>query len=247
MSKLPKAPLIEIIFELSWIANTSKEYEKFQFLLGDIYTKLKPEYPLRINLFQIPVAGVEIPPEIFNNKPLYRFLKAENSYPIYQIGPGLLSVNTIDNVYVWEDFEKEILNVFARFKESYDFNSTSPFNVALKYMDFYPFDFANNAYDFLKENLHLQISHSMQSNDSNPNLFAFATGRTNEIGQFNFVINKGNVNSKGEGFLVETNLSTEMKLNSNVDISPWLNKAHKFLSDSFKEMTKGNMYDSFLN
>jgi hypothetical protein len=79
----------------------------------------------------------------------------------------------------------------------------------------------------------------MQSNDSNPNLFAFATGRTNEIGQFNFVINKGTVNSKGEGFLVETHLSTKMKLDSNIDISPWLNNAHGFLSDFFKEMTKG--------
>jgi uncharacterized protein (TIGR04255 family) len=247
MSKLPKAPLIEVIFELSWIANTPKEHEKFQFLLGDIYAKLKHEYPLRINLVLFPVAGVEIPLEIFNNKPLYRFRKTENSYPIYQIGPGLLSVNTIDNVYIWENFAKEILNIFARFKESYDFNSAPPFNVALKYMDFYPFDFANNAYDFLKENLHLHISHSMQSNDANPNLFAFATGRTNEIGQFNFVINKGIVNPKGEGFLVETNLSTQMKLDSNIDILPWLNNAHEFLSAFFKEMTKGNMYDSFLN
>jgi len=39
MSKLPNAPLIEVIFELSWIANTSKEHEKFQFLLGNMYNK----------------------------------------------------------------------------------------------------------------------------------------------------------------------------------------------------------------
>jgi uncharacterized protein (TIGR04255 family) len=245
MSKLPKAPLIEVIFELSWIVNTPKEHEKFQFLLGDIYAKLKHEYPLRINLVQIPIAGVEIPLEVFNNKPLYRFLKAKDDYPIYQIGPGLLSVNTIDNVYVWENFEKEILNVFAQFKESYDFNPASQFNVALKYIDFYPFDFKSNAYDFLKDNLHLQITHSMQSNESNPNLLAFATGHTNKLGQFNFVINKGNVNSKGEGFLVETNLSTKMILDLNIDISEWLNNAHEFLSGFFKEMTKGNMYNSF--
>jgi uncharacterized protein (TIGR04255 family) len=243
MSKLPKAPLIEVIFELSWIANTPQEHEKFQFLLGDIYAKLKHEYPRRTNLVQIP--GVEIPLAVFNNKPLYRFLKADNSYPIYQIGPGLLSVNTIDNVYVWENFEKEILTVFAQFKESYDFNSASPFNVALKYIDFYPFDFKNNAYDFLKDNLHLQITHSMQSNESNPNLLSFATGHSNKLGQFNFVINKGTLNSKGDGFVVETNLSTKMTLDSGIDISVWLNEAHEFLSNFFKEMTKGNMYNSF--
>ena len=114
-----------------------------------------------------------------NNKPLYRFLKKENSYPIYQIGPGVLSVNTINDVYIWEEFEKEILGVYAQFKESYDFDSASLFNVALKYIDFYPFDFKNNAYDFLKDNLHLQIIQNMQSNEPNPSFLTFATGREN--------------------------------------------------------------------
>ena len=65
MSKLPKAPLIEVIFELSWIANTLTEHEKFQFLLGNIYAKLRQEYPLRINLVQIPITGLKVPIEIF--------------------------------------------------------------------------------------------------------------------------------------------------------------------------------------
>jgi uncharacterized protein (TIGR04255 family) len=248
MSKLPNAPLLEVIFELSWVANTPKEQEKFQFLLGDMYTKLKDKYPLRFNLVQIPVAGIEIPLDFFNNKPLYRFRKTENSYPIYQLGPGLLSVNTINEPYIWEDFEQEILNVFTKFKESYDFDSSFTFNIALKFLDFYVFDFNhNNAYDFLKNNLHLQIVHSMQSEKYNPSFVNFAAGHREDIGQFNFAINRGMIHQKGEGFLIETNLVDKIMLNYDYDISSWLKSAHEYLSIVFKDMTKGTMYNSFFN
>ncbi|MDR2809909.1 MAG: TIGR04255 family protein [Tannerellaceae bacterium] len=247
MSKLPKAPLIEVIAELSWITNTPEELEKFRFLLGNMYIKLKDKYPLRINLVQIPLAGMEVPLDVFKNKPVYRFRKNENSYPIYQLGPGLLSVNTINETYIWEDFEKEVLDVFAKFKESYDFNPSSTFDIALKYLDFYPFDFNHNAYSFLKDNLHLQIIHSMQSEKHNPSFVNFATGHKENTGQFNFSINRGMIQLKGEGFLVETSLKNKIILDSDVDISSWLNSAHEYLSTVFKDMTKGAMYDSFFN
>lgn len=246
MSKLPNAPLLEVIFELSWVANNSKEQEKFQFLLGDMYTQLKDKYPLRLNLVNVPVAGIEIPLDLLINKPVYRFRKDENSYPIYQLGPGLLSVNTINELYIWEDFEQEILDVFTKFKESYDFGSSSSFNIALKFLDFYVFDFNNNAYDFLKNNLHLQITHSMQSEKHNPSFVNFATGHNIEgIGQFNFSINRGVIQQRGEGFLVETNLVNNVMLDSTGNISSWLKSAHEYLSAVFKDMTKGNMYNSF--
>lgn len=248
MSKLPKAPLLEVIFDLSWRVDTPKEQEKFQFLLGDMYTKLKDKYSQRYNLIQVPIAGMEIPIDIFNNKPMYRFRENENSYPIYQLGPGLLSVNTVNESYIWENFEQEILHVFVKFKESYDFSASQEFNIALKFLDFYVFDFnSNNAYDFLKNNLHLQIMHSMQSEKHNPSFVNFATGHKEDVGQFNFSINRGMTPQKGDGFLAETNLVNKMKLNSDSDISQWLKKAHEYLSGAFKKMTKGAMYDSFLN
>jgi uncharacterized protein (TIGR04255 family) len=204
---------------------------------------------LRINLAQVPVAGIEMPYDVFNNKPIYRFRKNENSYPIYQLGPGLLSVNTINEMYIWDDFEQKILDVFAKFKESYDFNPSPVFNIALKYLDFYAFDFDNNnAYNFLKENLHLQIVHSMQLEKYNPLFVNFAAGHKENIGQFNFSVNRGAIPQKGgDGFLVETHLTDKRELRQDIDISSWLKKAHEYLSVTFKNMTKGDMYNSFLN
>ena len=47
----------------------------------------------------------------FLNKEAYRFRAAENGYPIYQLGPGFLSVHTIDEKYEWDKYEKTIQRV----------------------------------------------------------------------------------------------------------------------------------------
>jgi hypothetical protein len=245
MSKLPNAPLIEVIFELFWTVNTTNEQEKFQFLLGDMYSKLKNEYPKRVSLVQTPITGLKIPFEMFVNNPTYRFIK-NDSYPLYQIGPGILSVNTVDNSYDWEEFEKEIKKIVTVFSSSYEFEPNAFLNIALKYIDFYKFNFTNDAYAFLKENLHLNISHNIcPTKDENPIFFSFGTGYKNDIGQFNIIINKGGINEKGEGFVVETNVVKTINSSELNTLPSWLNKAHSVLSDNFKNMTKGQMYQSF--
>lgn len=245
MSKLPNAPLLEVIFELSWSVNTSKEQEKFQFLIGDMYSKLKTEYPKRVSLIQSPLVGFEIPLEVLVNKPIFRFIK-DNSYPLYQLGPGLLSVNTIDADYFWDDFENEVLKIVEVFSSSYEFEPNTDLNISLKYLDFYKFDFTNDAYSFLKDNLHLEINHRIQPIESNsPLFFSFGTGYKTKNGLFNVIINRGGIENKGDGFIVETNLGHKINSTDLNNLSAWLKQAHSFLSQSFKTMTEGKMYDSF--
>ncbi|GAB6394722.1 MAG: hypothetical protein MdMp024_1034 [Bacteroidales bacterium] len=177
---------------------------------------------------------------------MYRFRKEENSYPLYQLGPGLLSINTVDSVYIWEHFEEEIQRILSVFKDSYDFDNNTRLNVALKYIDFYPFDFNENLRLFLSDNLHLEIKDNIQI-DNNPNLLTFSTGYNTENGQFNYSINRANVNQKGDGLLVETNLSKKVLTEDFDKISSWLNIAHDFFSEIFKTKTAGKMYDSFSN
>lgn len=241
MSKLPNAPLLEVIFELTWPVNSREDQEKFQFLLGDIYSKLKSEYPNRQNLVQ--PSNIEIPLDVFINKPIYRFTKSE-PYPLYQIGPGLLSVNTIDSAYFWNEFEKEIIRITKVLSDSYDFDENSILNLGLKYIDFFQFDFNNNALEYLNEYLHLDIKHNLKPNDSNPLFFTFAVGYPCKVGLFNTIINRGGVNNK-DGFVIETNVTKQITSSDLPSLSNWLEESHDFLSDKFKTMTEGPMYDSF--
>jgi uncharacterized protein (TIGR04255 family) len=249
MNRLPNAPLIEVIFELSWKVETSDERERFQFLLGDMYTKLKDKYPVRESLVDYPVAGVGVLIDSFNNRPLYRFRVEKDSHPLYQLGPGLLSVNTTGEVYTWENFEQEILHVFKEFRKSYGSPPIPAFDIALKFMDFYEFDFENNnAYDFLKKYLHLQIEHSMQSEKHYPSYVYFSAGHQEEEGSFTFTINRGLLRYKKEGILVETCLAKKKMEHIDGDEVPlWIKGAHNYLSNVFKKMTAGEMYASFLN
>ncbi len=241
MSKLPNAPLLEVIFELNWPINTREDQEKFQFLLGDIYSKLKSEYPNRQNL--VHPTTIDIPLDILINKPMYRFTKSD-SYPLYQIGPGLLSVNTIDASYFWTDFEKEIIRITKVLSDSYDFEENSILNLGLKYIDFFEFDFNNNALDFLNEYLHLDIQHNLKPNNSNPLFFTFAVGYPCNVGLFNTIINRGGVNNK-DGFIIETNVTKQIASSELGSLSKWLEQSHDYLSDKFKIMTEGKMYESF--
>lgn len=242
MNKLPNAPLIEVIFELIWPINNNKDREKFQFMLGDIYSKLKHKYPNRQNLVSAP--NFEIPLEVFINKPMYRFTKNE-SYPLYQIGPGLLSVNTIDSFYSWSDFEQEILEVTEALNYSYDFEESTQLNYGLKYINFFQFDFnKNNAFDYLSEYLHLDIKHNLQPDNIIPMFFSLAIGYPCDLGLFNTVINRGNYNGE-EGFIIETNVTKQL-ISANLEaLSSWLEESHDFLSRKFKKMTKGALYNSF--
>ena len=41
MSKLPKAPLVEVVFELKWDIKIKSDLDDFQYLYGDLYANLK--------------------------------------------------------------------------------------------------------------------------------------------------------------------------------------------------------------
>jgi uncharacterized protein (TIGR04255 family) len=55
MSKLPNAPLIEVVIELRWQITQKNELTEIQYLYGDLYNELKDKFPHRESI--IPVAS----------------------------------------------------------------------------------------------------------------------------------------------------------------------------------------------
>lgn len=89
MSKLPKAPLVEVVFELRWEIAEKADLMQVEYLYGDIYAELKDKYPHRERILPI-----EIPVDLTVNKPVFRYRANKNSYPLIQLGPGLITLNT---------------------------------------------------------------------------------------------------------------------------------------------------------
>ena len=101
--RLANAPLVEVIAEVHWRigeeageGKSDPEWFKFSYALGET---LKPELPFRE---EVVPAGFAIPLDALGRSPLLRFRPKANTWPLVQIGQGLLSVNATPPYDGWE-------------------------------------------------------------------------------------------------------------------------------------------------
>ncbi len=243
MSRLPNAPLLEVIFELRWNALTQEATKKWQYLHGDLYSLIRDKYPVRelIN-------NVEVPKEILFHfqvgQPIHRFRPAQDTYPLVQLGPGLLTLNTVDRKYSWTEYSKNILDISNKFFEVHPIKDSLALN--LQYFDFFSFDFENsNVLDFLSKNLKIDMKQGFQV--PNRNLDSLDLGLTYNITTDSRIfigLNKG-INEGKDGLILRTmcqgkNISPKIE-----SIHDWIEKSHEMVSQLFKDMTSGEMYESF--
>lgn len=240
MSKLPNAPLIEVIFELRWQIKQKSELTKYQYLIGDLYSSVKESYPLRESL-----VPPEVPIEILINNPVHRFRKAKDKYPLVQVGPGVLTLNTTDENYFWNDFYgwadsfiNSFFSVFPREEELFKPN--------LLYLDFFKFDFYNNnVNEFVNDNFNIIFSQSFISETNNPFDLNIGFFNETEMGNLSVTLKKGKNSKQEDGIIMQTSLQCKESMSNSENLLSWLDKAHEFTSDLFKQITKGQLYESF--
>ena len=240
MSKLSNAPLVEVVFELRWPIENRSDLSGFQYLHGDLYAELKSKYPVREQ-----IAAPDIPLEALINRAVHRFRTEKYAYPLFQVGPGVLTLNTIDNNYYWEDFYDRSDELLDTFKNVNPFKEETKFSPSLLYFDFFPFDFDNNdVMDFMNKNFNLKIQQDF-----------FNKGRQNGInlgfdfqctaGDLSIQFSKGHNPDQQEGIVMQTRLHGKMINFSKTDLLKWLDDAHEICSDTFKQLTKNKIYKSF--
>jgi uncharacterized protein (TIGR04255 family) len=240
MSKLPNAPLLEVIFELRWQIRQKSDLTKYQYLLGDLYSSLKDIYPIRESL-----APPEVPTDILINNPVHRFRKERNQYPLVQLGPGVLTLNTTDNNYFWEEFyelakklNQEFFSVFPVENEAFKSN--------LLYIDFFKFDFKNqNVNEFINDSFNINIEQGFIKKTGNPFHLDLGFYYETDLGNLSVTLKKGKNEDKEDGIVMQTTLRGQESMETVENVLSWLNRSHDFSSDLFKEITKGKLYNSF--
>lgn len=240
MSKLPKAPLVEVIFEIRWNSTNKQEMDKFQLLIGAIYAALKDLYCKPDNLLPDP----NIPIQVLLGKPIYRAKKKSGEPILYQLGPGLLSINYVGSDYDWAIFYQEICRIVLIFKQLYPFNSKKEIQMGLKYLDFFDFNFEQeNIFALLKEKFHLSIDAEFIKESIGLN---FSTIQKIDDSFFNITINTGKLNDQRSGLIVESRLSnTKLSEVFFDNFEQELTNFHEKLSAFFKSLTEGELYNSF--
>ncbi len=239
MSKLPNAPLIEVVIELRWQITQKNELTEIQYLYGDLYNELKDKFPHRESI--IPV---DIPIEMTLNQPVHRFRARAGGYPLIQIGPGILTLNTIDDIYEWNSFFKDTQETIEKFLKVYTLPDKQVVP-GIMFIDFFSFNFEeNDVLDYINRNFKATLSQSFFEADKPPIDFNMGFAYNIELGQLRVNLQKGIVN-KSEGILLQTRINGKPLLAKEEKLGKWLNDAHELTSDLFKQLTAGNLYETF--
>jgi uncharacterized protein (TIGR04255 family) len=238
MSKLPNAPLVEVIIEFKWNIDSKEELADIQYLYGDLYNELKNKYPFRENILP-----VEMPIEMTINKPVHRFRAEKGGYPLLQVAPGIITLNTIDDKYYWNSFfndAKELIQTF--FNVHPVENKIAP---ALLYIDFFPFDFhENNVHEFINRKFNITFGQSFLETEKLPADFNMGFAYNIDLGDLRVNFQKGK-NNGAEGILLQTRINGKPDKPHNEIINNWLKEAHTLSSNLFKQLTEGELYESF--
>lgn len=247
MNKLPRAPLQEVIFEVKWelqLDDITKAFRdpEFQFAQGKFQNAVAAKFPVYKN--KVPE---DIPTQFLGHKTVHQFWKKENTWPVLQLGPGILTVNDTETNYEWEKtYLPLIKETLGLLNDSYH-TSLNFISYSLKYIDVvhrkdYPLDGWEG---FINQNFNFQFSNSFKV-PGELNGFRFDQSFTTpDAGSLEIKLSNGKNQKKEDIFVWQTAVS-ENKTTDQEGLLKWLENAHLHTSNTFKEICKEEFYGSFI-
>jgi uncharacterized protein (TIGR04255 family) len=125
----------------------------YKISIGRLYEKLKRNYP-----FQEQLDTANMPDEIAAYVVQFRFRKAENDWPVVQIGPGIITLNETKK-YDWKKFKEnasKLVDNLIQIRKEYENPHFT--GLLLRYIDAIEYNYEEeNIYDFLKDKMKLHI------------------------------------------------------------------------------------------
>lgn len=251
---LKNKPLVEAIFELRWDlleqAPGIRIDPHYKILVGRVYDRVITEYH-----FHEPLPTSMMPDELGGYIVQHRFRKAQDQWPLIQIGPGIITLNDTET-YVWEDFERKIAHLLETVFEVYpDAEKNLKVNrLLLRYIDAVAFNFmGDDIFKFLREKMKMEIrTHDeLFKNTGIGNLplsfnlnFAFPSNEPKGIISIRFSRGK----TKGTDALVwETMVQSSGNdaPTAKEEIVKWVKAAHDLTDDWFFKIIEGELKKRF--
>jgi uncharacterized protein (TIGR04255 family) len=245
ITKLPKAPLQEVIFELRWKLDFDPESQ----------SQVDKEFPFAFANFsalsalmlkhKVILKPSTVPDILFVNRPIYQFWAAEYQYPVFQLGPGVFTVNETEKNYEWSYFRNLILQGVEWLKESYS-NKLDFSVVELRYIDAIEVNDDNqkDLTKFIADNLKIEIKNQVIDAKLN-DLQIHQRFRIDNENHLSLLIANGIKNINQSKAII---LQTSYNKTSNIsleNLTAWIDVAHNTCSLLFKKMISTNLYEQF--
>jgi uncharacterized protein (TIGR04255 family) len=256
VSKLTNAPILEAIFEMRWdlapVPNNTqvRRDPAYPLLYGRMYDRFKKDYGIVEDL-----PSVQAHPDASPYVVRHRMRKAQDKWPLVQIGPGVITINEGKD-YSWETFREEIVRIFEAFTDFYP-ASTFPLNIVkteLRFINGIEIEENENTLQFLAEKLHTKIE--FDSNLFQPNkISSIPEGITLNAG-FNIEQPEGKAMiGVGSGEVMEKPSILQQMLVQSIGetapqdlgaLDPWLDSMHRILKNWFETMCRGELMKKFV-
>lgn len=245
ISKLPNAPLQEVIFELRWKLNPDPASQnqadtELQFAFANFSGLSAGKLKHRVIL-----KPPSIPDSVFYNRPVYQFWAAENQYPVFQLGTGVFTINETEKNYEWNYFRSLILQGVEWLKESY--SGKLDFSVAeLRYIDAIEVDDDNqkDLSKFIADNLKVEIKNHFIDAKLN-DLQLHQRFKIDNENHLSLLITNGIKNiSQSKAIILQTSYNKTANI-SLENLTPWIDAAHDTCSSLFRKMMSNNLYERF--
>jgi len=248
MSRLPNAPLQEVIFELRWelqpdsISQSAIDPD-FDFVVGQFKVLAETELGLGYSHRKFPQI---IHSSLTPYTAIYQYRKSEDSWPIVQLGPGVFTVNTTDEFYFWEEFLEFISAALIQLSSAYDRALNINF-ASLKYIDYVSVGQIEPGKweDEIRKRFKLDV---INGEFLEGPLKAFQFNQVfdlDQMSELHLSIGSARHNESREDLIMwQTSVvrQSEMSLK---EISSWAVFAHDVASRTFKNMLTDEFYNSF--
>lgn len=253
---LKHKPLVESIFELRWdrpeVESTSPSLwnnDLYQNFIFKYYDNVREKFP-----FHEALQNASLPLVAFPYVVQHRFRTGPDSWPLTQIGPGILTYNQT-NEYEWDPFKAGCLETIDNFQKSISISlKPNIASVLLRYIDAIPMlEMKEDPLSFIKEYMHTPVGLPdavfTQLAKKSPSNFTWRTEfeSGDPPGNAQIVISKG-LSENQPVVVLETLISSVSKcckLQQPGEIRNWLDSAHELMHEWFFAFIEGKLHAYF--
>lgn len=247
MGRLAKAPLQEVILEVRWEVEADPASGRlldkgFSMAAGRFHVYVEKEFG-HVDDRQ---PFYDMAPHAFMYQAVRQYRPAPNAWPLFQLGPGVFTVNDTNKDYDWQGkFSPLVAKGLDHLEHAYE--GPLPFStVALRYIDAvnvadYGFvDWATFIPGHLNFGFMNEFNSGMVPRDvSFQQLFDLG-----EDGQLHLNIGSGKDGDGNDQLIWQTSIIRAGSF-SKEELLQWAERAHAKSSEVFKSICKPHFYDSF--
>lgn len=245
MSRLPNAPLQEVIFEVRWDLDvqdgTNMPYDpKFDLGLGRLSRLLEERFPEKVRKY-----AEMIPVQLMPHVATWQFRPSAGGWPLIQLGHGVLTVNDTDLAYDWETvFFPLIKEALAWLAEAYD-GMPSFSKAELRYID--SVKLSEHSFtdweQFIANSFNLRFQNAFNTRGPLKSVGIHQVFNLPNGEEILFSMSNGKQNDQ-ESLIWQTAIAQPGSFDK-AEVIKWVDKAHVLSKELFKDLCKPDFYATF--